>query len=138
MNEIPADPALTSAPELWITLLKSLGMLCLVLALLIAVLWLLRRVYHHSSGGQTGLIQILGSTHVAPKERIVLVDVIGEKFLLGVTSQQINLLAKIADEKDICSAPPPATEGLFKSLLRRKLSGSVGRPRDGKGKGASA
>jgi len=123
MNAMPADPVVTSTPELWITLLKSFGMLCVVLALLIVVLWLLRRVYHHSGGGQPGLIQILASSYVAPKERIVLVDVIGEKLLLGITSQQINLLTKIADGKDSCALPPLASEGLFKSMLRRELNG---------------
>jgi flagellar protein FliO/FliZ len=136
MNAIPADPVVTAAPELWITLLKSFGMLCVVLALLIAVLWLLRRMYHQSGGGQQGLIQILASSHVAPKERIVLVDVLGEKLLLGITSQQINLLTKIADEKDICTAPPPAPEGLFKFLLRRKLNGRANSG-DKKSKGVS-
>jgi flagellar protein FliO/FliZ len=136
MNAMPADPVVTSTPELWITLLKSFGMLCLVLALLIAVLWLLRRVYHHSAGAYPDLIKILSSSYVAPKERIVLVDVLGEKLLLGVTSQQINLLTKIADEKDICAAPPSAPEGLFISLLRRKLNGSLG-PGDKKRKGTS-
>ncbi|MFH0730500.1 MAG: flagellar biosynthetic protein FliO [Pseudomonadota bacterium] len=125
MNPMPADPVVTSAPELWITLFKSLGMLCIVLVLLIAVLWVLRRVYHHSGGGQPGLIQILASSYVAPKERIVLVDVLGEKLLLGITSQQINLLTKVVDEKDICASPPSAPEGLFMSLLRRKLNGKA-------------
>lgn len=125
MNGMPADPVAASAPELWITLLKSFGMLCVVLALLIAVLWLLRRAYHHSSGGQPGLIQILASSYVAPKEHIVLVDVLGEKLLLGVTPQQINLLTKISDAKNICAASPSAQEGIFKSLLRRKLNGIV-------------
>jgi flagellar protein FliO/FliZ len=136
MNIMPADPVAASTPELWITLLKSFGMLCLVLALLIAVLWLLRRLYHHSAGGQPGLIQILASSYVAPKEHIVLVDVLGEKLLLGVTAQQINLLTKISDEKDICATSPPAPEGIFKFLLRRKLNSSIS-PGDGKHKGAS-
>lgn len=125
MNGLPADPVAATEPELWITLFKSFGMLCVVLALLIAILWLLRRAYHYSSGGQPGLIKILASSYVAPKEHIVLVDVLGEKLLLGVTPQQINLLAKIADEKDICAASPPAPEGIFKLLLRRKLNGIV-------------
>lgn len=122
---MPADPVVTTSPELWITLFKSFGMLCIVLAFLMAVLWLLRRVYHHSGGAQPGLIQILASSYVAPKERIVLVDVLGEKLLLGITSQQINLLTKIVDEKDICALSPPAPEGLFKFLLRRKLNGKA-------------
>lgn len=107
-------------PELWMTLLKSFGMLCIVIGILIAVLWLLRRAYLHSGrGGQPGVIQVISSHHVSPKERIVLVDVLGEKLLLGITSQQISLLTKISDEKGSFEACAP--EGPFKTLFRRKL-----------------
>lgn len=125
MNAIAAEPVVSSAPELWITLFKSFGTLCLVLVLLIVVLWLLRRVYHNAGAGPTGLIQILASSYVAPKERIVLVDVLGEKLLLGITPQHISLLTKISDDKKICDMKNPAPEGLFKSLLRRKLDGII-------------
>lgn len=117
----------TPMPELWITLLKSFGMLCIVLGLLVAVLWLLRRFYQPGGAGQEGLIRILATSFVAPKERIVLVDVLGEKFLLGVTAEKINLLAKIADEENVCSEPPAGRDGIFKSLLTRKVSALVGR-----------
>lgn len=117
----------TPMPELWITLLKSFGMLCIVLGLLVAVLWLLRRFYQPGSAGQDGLIRILATRFVAPKERIVLVDVLGEKLLLGVTGDKINLLAKIADEDNVCSEAPAARDSLFKSLLTRKIRARVGR-----------
>lgn len=123
MNPMTTEPAVTSTAELWITLLKTFGMLGLVLAILIGVLWILRKAYHRSGGGTSGLIQIVASSYMGPKERIVLVNVLGEKYLLGVTSQQINLLARISDEKDISSPPPLPSESIFKSMLRRNLNG---------------
>jgi flagellar protein FliO/FliZ len=101
-------------------------MLLLVLALLVLVLWLLRRFFSFSGGaGQQGIIRMLASMYVAPKERIALVDVLGEKLLIGITPQQISFLARIDDEKEICgekeSEKPP--EGFFKALLKRKLGG---------------
>jgi flagellar protein FliO/FliZ len=122
MSSTVALPPMESAmPELWMTLLKSFGMLCIVIGVLIAVLWLLRRAYLHSGrGGRPGVIQILSSLHVSPKEKIVLVDVLGEKLLLGITSQQISLLTKISDEAGGFASRAP--EAPFKALFRRKLS----------------
>ena len=104
-------------------------MLLLVLAILILVLWLLRRYFSHSGAiGQQGLIRMIASMHVAPKERIALVDVLGEKLLIGITSQNINFLARIEDEKDICGSrqsEKPAV-GLFKALLKRKMGEETG------------
>jgi flagellar biogenesis protein FliO len=60
--------------------------------------------------------------YVAPKERIALVDVLGEKILIGITPQQISFLARIEDDKDLCSAQMSESPGgFFKSLLKRKL-----------------
>jgi flagellar protein FliO/FliZ len=113
---------MASVPDLWITLLKSFGMLCVVLALLIALLWLMRRLYHGGGSRQPGLIRIRSSAYLAPKERIVLVDVMGEKLLLGVTPQQINLLARVSDENGAYEESPQEPKAGFRSLFKRKLS----------------
>ena len=108
--------------ELWATLLKSFGMLILVL-------WLMRRYFTHpGTGGQQGIIRMLASMYVAPKERIALVDVLGEKLLIGITPQQISFLARIEDEKDICEThlAENSSTGFFKALLKRKL-GAAGK-----------
>lgn len=132
MNVVSAEPVGMPPPELWMTLLKSFGMLLVVLGVLIAVLWVLRRLHHRGVAGQPGLIQVLASSHVGPKERITLVDVLGEKLLIGITSQEINLLAKISDKNNVCAEQPAASEGLFKSLLRRRLDNGAGSPTKGK------
>ena len=124
----------SASPELWVSLLQSFGMLLLVLALLILVLWLLRRYFSHSGAvGQQGVIRMLSSIYVAPKERIALVDVLGEKLLIGITPQQISFLARIEDEKEICSDRQleKSSGGFFKTLLKRKLDDS---PKDSKTK----
>jgi flagellar protein FliO/FliZ len=108
-------------------MLKSFGMLLLVLAVLILVLWLLRRYFSHpGAGGQQGVIRMIASLYVAPKERIALVDVLGQKLLIGITPQQISFLARIEDEEDVCEArmAENASAGFFKALLKRKLGGA--------------
>ena len=102
MNSVVADPTIIAPPDLWITMLKSLGMLNIVLGLLIAVLYLARQLFYRKGGpAGKGVIRMLASYHLAPKERIVLMDVLGEKILIGVTPQQIHCLAKISADQDI-------------------------------------
>jgi flagellar protein FliO/FliZ len=109
-------------PDLWVTLLKSFGMLCIVLGLLIGLLWLLRRFYHGGGSRQAGLIRIHASAHLAPKERIVVVEVQGKRLLLGVTPQQINLLARLPDAGEESADSPAASSLAFGSLFKRKLN----------------
>ena len=73
---------------------------------------------------------MLASMYVAPKERIALVDVLGEKLLIGITPQQISFLARIEDGKNICEAHPAENSpaGFFKALLKRKLKGTGNDP----------
>jgi flagellar protein FliO/FliZ len=131
-----ADVAVTAAstPELWPTLLQSFGVLLLVLALMILVMWLMRRYLVFSgAAGQQGVIKMLASMYVAPKERIALVDVLGEKILIGITPQQISFLARVEDKDDMCAGrqEEKSPGGFFKALLKRKLDDDSG-PSTGK------
>ena len=126
---LPTQDAVQAAsPELWGTMLRSFGALLVVLAILILVLWLIRRYASlQGTGGQQGIIRMVASMYVAPKERIALVDVLGEKLLIGITTQQISFLARIEDDKDLCSGrETEAPGGFFKALLRRKLKTASG------------
>ncbi len=126
---LPAqDVVQTATPELWGTMLRSFSMLLVVLAILLLVLWLIRRYSSlQGAGGQQGIIRMVASMYVAPKERIALVDVLGEKLLIGITAQQISFLARIEDDKDLCgSQKAEAPGGFFKTLLRRKLQTASG------------
>ena len=102
MNSAVPDPTSITPPDLWLSLLKSLGMLCLVLGLLIAVLYMARQIFYRKGGvSGNGAIKMLASYHVAPKERILLLNVLGELILIGVTPQQIQCLAKISADQSI-------------------------------------
>ena len=103
-------------------------MLLVVLGILILVLWLIRRYSSlQGAAGQQGIIRMVASMYVAPKERIALVDVLGEKLLIGITAQQISFLARIEDDKDLCNnQKTEAPGGFFKTLLRRKLRTASG------------
>jgi len=78
--------------------LKTLAMLLIVLAVLIFVLYVVKRVMLLRRGAsKNALIRVLSSLHLSPKERIEIIEVSGEKFLLGVTPVNINFLARLND-----------------------------------------
>lgn len=122
MNDMASTPLVTGS-DFWMMILKSMGMLCLVLGLLVGLLFLLKRLTEARSGGSgRSMIRLLSSFHLAPKEKVVLLDVMGRKLLIGVTGQSITPLMELpADAWDegadagAHSEQPP----LFKHLLAR-------------------
>ena len=109
-------------PELLMSLLRSFGMLLLVLALLVLVLWVLRKYSgHHAAGGKPGMIRTRASMSLGPRERIALVEVLGERFLIGITSQQISFLTRI--EADLPPEEDPMAQGKFGTFLKRTMGG---------------
>ena len=113
--------ALAPAAGFYLFLLGALlgGLLSLVLGAVIGVLYLMRRLFYSSSGQvDRGIIRTLASCYVAPKERIILVEVLGEKLLLGVTPHAINCLGKISDEREIEVSTQQVSSGFFRNLLR--------------------
>ena len=122
-------PEAVPTPDMWIILLKSVAMLSLVLGVLLAVLYLVRRFYGQYSGASDlGLIRMVATHYVAPKERIVLLDVLGEKILIGVTPQQISHLATISNGQEINipqgAAKPKFFSNLFNTALGKQLRSS--------------
>ena len=111
-----------STPDLWMTLIKSVAMLSLVLGILFAALYLIRRFYWRYSGASDrGLIRMLATHHVAPKERVVLLEVLGEKILIGVTPQQINYLATISNGQEINIPQSSEKQNFFSNLLTNAM-----------------
>lgn len=115
-----------SQPDLWGTGLKTFAMLCIVVAILILVLFLMKRFFYLKDGSGHGqFIKILSSHHVSPKERIALIDVVGEKIVIGITPENITFLTKIekSDALDRIESleAAGAPHGLFASVLRSSL-----------------
>jgi flagellar protein FliO/FliZ len=87
------------AVEIWPAFFKTSMMLCFVLALLVLVFYLLRR-FSTARGikGSDRFIRTLCVHHLSPKEKLVLLDVLGKKILIGVTPQTITKLSSIETE----------------------------------------
>lgn len=120
MNEITAAPLISNA-GIGIMILKSLGMLCLVLGILMGILYVVKRVTQTQTGRRDrSMIRHLSTFYLAPKERVVLLDVMGRNILIGVTPQTITHLTEIESMDE--GLPPEEQaphEPFLKSLLSR-------------------
>ena len=128
MGELTVTSQAMSQPDLWGTGLKTFAMLCIVVAILILVLFLMKRFFYLKDGSGHGqLIKILSSHHVSPKERIALIDVVGEKIVIGITPENITFLTKIEKSEALdrieSLGAAGAPHGLFASFLRSSLKG---------------
>lgn len=76
--------------------------LILVLALMLGLAWLVKR-YLHTPGVGKGQIHVVGGVSLGPRERAVIVEVDGERLLLGVAQGQVRMLHKLADDAPAAS-----------------------------------
>jgi len=82
------------------TTLKTMAMLFIVLGFLILVLYLVKK-FILPKGKAKGdvLIKVLSTLHLSSKERVEVIEISGEKIVLGVTPGSINFLTKLRDIK---------------------------------------
>lgn len=114
-----------SVPGFWILLIKTLGGLCLVLGVLMGFLYLLK--YLAKPGlrkREKGMISLVSSFYLAPKERLHLMDVMGRKILIGVTAQGISRIAEFEDmDHEIVKQEDVSEQGgdasMFRNLITR-------------------
>lgn len=90
-------PAATkmAEPSQVATLASMLGGLILVLLLILALAYLLRRF--NLVPTTNGVLKTIAVTSLGQKERLVLVQVGEQQYLLGVSSQQVSLIDKLAE-----------------------------------------
>ncbi|MCF7481151.1 flagellar biosynthetic protein FliO [Vibrio sp. J1-1] len=88
-----ASSASLSAPSSF-DLFTTLGSLVLVIGVILLLAWLLKRMQGPTFGQQKGL-KIVRQLPVGTKERIAVIQVGEEQFLVGITSQSIQTLAKL-------------------------------------------
>ncbi len=82
---------------------KTVAMLFVVLGLLVLTLYLFKRFtgYHNNANGEVS-IKALSSLSLSPKDKIQVVQIEGEKIVVGVSPSGINYITKInPSEQDI-------------------------------------
>jgi flagellar biogenesis protein FliO len=78
---------------------KALATLCLVLALAVCVLVAMKKVvFYRQAGRKEAMIRRLSSIPLSAKERIEVVEIAGQKLVLGVAQGGISLLLRLCDE----------------------------------------
>ena len=81
--------------------IKTMAMLFLVLGLLVFVLYSMKKFMFKGRDSKGNVfIKVVSSLHLSPKERIEVIDVAGERIVLGITPGNINFLTKIGSTKD--------------------------------------
>ncbi|MGM0418706.1 MAG: flagellar biosynthetic protein FliO [Thermodesulfobacteriota bacterium] len=81
--------------NLYSELFKTIGMLAIVLGLIVAVLYFIKKyALKASPGSGKSEFRLLSSFHLGNREKLVMIEVENEKLLLGVTQNSISLLSK--------------------------------------------
>ncbi len=76
--------------------IKTAAMLFLVLGLLVFVLYFMKRYLFRGQNHKGNiLIKVVSSLHLSPKERIEVIEVSGERIVLGITPGNISFLTKV-------------------------------------------
>lgn len=105
-----ASSALAGASNLsfsWSGYFEALAILCFALALLWAVLWLVKRHGRGGFLGNTAGMRVENRLALGPKKWIIVVRYLDRRLVLGLTDQKISLLTEIPLE----SGPAEKTAG---------------------------
>ncbi|NLS13236.1 flagellar biosynthetic protein FliO [Vibrio sp. SM6] len=97
--------ATPSAPDL--DLATTFGSLVLVIAFIVLLAWLVKRMQGQTMGRTQGL-KIVSQLAVGTKERIAIVEVGEAQYLVGITAHTIQLLSKLDSpiaESEVTVAP---------------------------------
>ncbi len=78
--------------------LKTMAMLFIVLSLLVLVLYFMKRFLIPRRGTKgDSFIKVLSSLHLSSRVKIEVVEILGERIVLGLTPGNISFLTKVGD-----------------------------------------
>ncbi len=112
-----STPPLSTAPTS-LDLVTTLGSLVLVIGLILGLAWLLKRMQVPAIGQQKGM-RIVSQLTVGPKERIAVIQVGEEQFLIGITPQSIQTLAKLEQPLDEQELSNRSFASQFSQLMKK-------------------
>lgn len=121
-----ARPAYTPPVSGTGSLLQIAFSLLLVLATIIAVAWLLRRM-NLAQQGSGSYLKVVGSVAIGQRERVVLVEAGDTWLLVGVGPSQIRTLHTLAKDDRYTLQPKTESDNKFSNLLTSMLKPSPGK-----------
>ena len=103
-----------------VDLAATLGSLIFVIALILFFAWLLKRMRVPGVvGGSGSAMSIVKQLPVGTKERIAVVQVGEEQFLIGITSQNINMLSKLEKPLEISESKLAPFSAQLSQLMKK-------------------
>ncbi len=90
------------SPGLTGSVIKMVTALGIVLSLLFAVVFFVKKYLGRKIGlnGQEQKIRVVTSAYLGPRKSIALVEVAGEKIVVGITATNISMLSKVGRDED--------------------------------------
>lgn len=97
-------------PDLISSALKMLIVLGILLGGLVIALYFTKRIMRKTGQSKGKMIRVLANSYVGVKKSISLVEVPGSVLVLGITNDNINLLAKIDDVEIVDKVTRPEND----------------------------
>ncbi|MCP4673336.1 MAG: flagellar biosynthetic protein FliO [Desulfobacula sp.] len=116
---------MNTSSDIWFAFIKTFSMLFLVLAIVVLLFYFIRK-FSTAKGVKGGedFIKVLSMHHLSPKEKLVLLDVLGETILIGVTPNNISKISSIETDMDFSGQGSEAPLK-FKDFLSGRLGNSL-------------
>ena len=94
---------------------KMIAALAVVIAMMIGAMYVLKKYFYQSplTADRSSMINVISSCCLGPKNSILLVEVLGQFLLLGVSEHQMSILTTIID--------PDSIENLKNSRMKERL-----------------
>jgi len=117
------------SPNLFVTFLRLLGALAIIIALIVATVWGLKLVWEKRGWNQLSddgkPIRVLTSTYIAPRKAIHLVEVGKRILVVGVGNEELNCLDIIQDPEEVEALKNSCIQGfpkILNKIVRRNES----------------
>ncbi len=105
------------------SMFSALFSLVVVIAAIVAVAWLARRL-QRGRFRDAGVLRVVATQSLGTRERVVLLDVGGKQLLVGVTAQHVNRLLALDEPLDV--EPPSLRTSAFATKLGQMMKGASG------------
>lgn len=126
LSSPPAPPAAVSLPQP-AELSKTLFGLIAVLALMLGVVWLMRRMGVVKTADRS-IARVVGAVSVGNRERVVVVDIAGQWIVVGVSPGRVNALAQMpAHERIELIEPGAPAASNFSEWLKQTVQQRSGK-----------
>lgn len=113
-----------AAPSSQLDLATTFGSLLFVIALILLLAWLLKRMRVPALGRQKGL-NIIKQLPVGTRERVMIIQAGEDQYLIGVTTQSIQLLAKLDNPLTQEALPATPFSNQLMQLLKKNETDST-------------